>query len=269
VTLVGADGSRSVLACSDEPYQLGPSSIWGVGLWSVESRAIGELPGQTIDTVRAEARTVTVHVVITGTEAEQDDAVGELGRILSPTDDCRIIYARPDGITRELTALYVGGGDAIVIRHNRQRAVRLPLVFRAHFPFWRSATGPSVLANETFVGQGLPNPVTITGQGDVPSWPVITVTGPAQNIQGMNMVTGQTWRITEVIAAGQTLRIDTDPREVGVWVDDIADAGILDPTSELWPIMPGLNYVTMSARGDGVGGIGTFSIRWQVLFDSC
>jgi hypothetical protein len=33
--------------------------------------------------------------------------------------------------------------------------------------------------------------------------------------------------------------------------------------------MPGLNYVTMSARGDGVGGIGTFSIRWQVLFDSC
>jgi hypothetical protein len=269
VTLVGADGTRHTLACADEPYRLGAAAVWGVGPTAHDSRPVGDLPGERLERVRALPRTIAVPVVIIGGEAAVDDALGGLGQIIGSGADCRIIYSRPDGTTRELTARYLSGGDAVPIRHHKMPAVRVPLTFRAYQPFWRSTLGPIVVEDQTFVGEGLANAVTVDNGGDVDTWPTITITGPAENIQGVNLVTGQVWRVREVITAGQTLRIETDPRAVGVWLDDIASIGVMDPLSEMWPLRPRSNHLVLSARGDGVGGIGTFRLQWRELFDTC
>jgi hypothetical protein len=282
VTLI-ANGVRHILACSTEPYALGmDAQLWGGAPYSVTTRRVAQIPGERVETVQAGARTIIVPVLIEGTtELEVDQRLGTLLAELSPVTDVRLVYTRPDGTERELTARYTGGGDAVSATSASgylQRHVRVPLVFTAHFPFWRSTSAaPTTAGPTTFQdgrGAGINNAVW-TNTGDVDVWPEFTVTGYVENVEVANLTTGQVWRVMEIIDTGDTLTIETDPARPGVYLNgalawNIAGRQVLDPISELWPLVPGENVILF--RGNTATGaelIGNLTARWHPLFESC
>ena len=277
VTLVGVDGTRHILACSAEPYQLKPSAqLWGTAPYAINSRQVGQIPGERVESVRALARTVVVPVQVEGTtELEIDARLGALGAMLSPVDDIRLIYRRPDGTERELTARYAGGGDAVQAAAESgylQRHVTVPLIFKAHWPYWRPLTGSVDVSGPTTFSDGRAagsNLVTVTNAGDVDAWPELTVTGYAESIEGVNLTTGQGFRVRRVLTATDVLRIDTDQRTFGVYVNDAAEFGAMDPASEYWPLVPGPNVLWWRGNtATGAESIGGFTIRWREQFET-
>jgi hypothetical protein len=276
VTLVGADGSRHVLACSAEPYQLKlDGQLWGNASYAFESRRVANLPGERLEDVHVMPRTFTVPIEVVGTtELDVDQRLAALGSILSPSADCGIIYRRADGSTRQITARCIAGADtlqAIARSGPTQRQVAASLVFRAYFPYWTSLDfdDPSYSASfNDALGAGF-NSFDLTCSSDVETWPEVTITGPVQNIHGANLVTGQVWRIVEVLNPGQVVRIESDPRRPGVWLNDVYRFDMLDTASALWPLVPRLNRLMFRGTSVGVSPIGSFGLRWRNLHESC
>lgn len=279
VTLIGADGTRHVLACSSEPYQLGVNAqLWGTAPYSVTARQLGAIPGERVERVRALARDVLIPIQVEGTtELEIDRRLGALGAMLSPTAELRVLYRRPDGTTRELTGRAVSGMERIQATDRSghlQRHVRVPLVVRAHYPYWRdTATSISVAGPTTFADGmlGGSNVVDVTNTGDVDTWPELTITGLANGADLLNMTTGQVLRISERIESAQTCRIDTDPRTRSVVIND-AWSWPIDALSEFWPLVPGPNRLLFRTWSDypaTTPAIGTFTIRWRANYETC
>jgi hypothetical protein len=276
VTLIGADGTRHVLACSAEPYQLGVASqLWGAAPYAVTSRQLGVIPGERVEQVRALPRNIVVPIQVEGaTELEIDQRLAALGAILSPSSELRILYRRADGTERELTGRCVGGADAVQATDRSgylQRHVRIPLVVRAHYPYWRAVASSTVVTGPTTFLDGdfsLSNVVTITNAGDVPTWPYIILTGGADGCELSNLATGQVLRISEQIPLGSTMRIDTDPRSRSVLLDD-AWSWPIDPLSEFWPLSPGPNLIVVRSWAIGSDALGTFTFRHRPDYETC
>lgn len=277
VTLIGSDGTRHVLACSAEPYQLSTDAqLWGTAPYRFVTRQVAQIAGEQVEGVQALPRTIVVPVIVSGaSELEVDRNLGALGAMLSPVDDVRLVYTRPDGTERELAARYVGGGDAVAAGSEAgdlQRYVRVPLMFRAYWPYWRATSaalasiGPTTFLDGRNQGS---NQATATNAGDVECWPEITITGYSEAIEGASLTAGKAWRVRRILTATDRLRIDTDPRTFGVFVNDVADYTALDPLSEFWPLYPGDNYLLF--RGNTLTGtetIGTFTVRWRPQYET-
>ena len=279
VTLIGANGDRLVLACSTEPHQLGlGGQMWGTAPYAIRSRRVATIPGERVDSVQALPRTFALPLQVEGdSELEIDQALGRLGAILSPSDQVRVIYRRPDGTEREILAYYAGGADALSATAEagyHQRAVSVPLVLRAHWPYWRAAGtplltyGPELFDDGRSAGSNL---VTITNGGDVATWPEIIITGYAEGIDVANLTTGEVWRIREILEEGDVLRIDTDPTTFGVYLNGTNFYGASDPISEWWQqgLVPGVNVLLLRGNtATGTEAIGTFTLRWRENFET-
>ena len=277
VELVGADGSRHTLACDPiADYQLGTKpGLHGLTGYTIESRRIANIPGERPGIVHAEPRTFPVPIVVKGTEAEIDTALGALARILSPLRDTRIIYTRPDGTKREISARCLNA-DIVDLAHFKSPGAKVPLVFRAFDPFWRATVENENSTSGTLVDYSAAsdsNALEITNNGDVEAWPEITIVGPAQNIEAVSLETGKVWRIIRIIEAGETVRIETDPRRsASVWLnDDLNWAEVMSPTvAEFWPLVPGMNRIVLRASSvPPSAAMGDFDIRFVERFDSC
>lgn len=271
------NGTRLTLACSAEPYQLGlAATVWGSAPYAVASSRRGALlPGETVDTIHAEPRTFALPVVIEATtEAEMDQRIGALGSILSPTaGPCQVVYTRPDGTSRAITAYALDGISNVPATAEAgylQRSVEMRLVMRAHFPYWRAVdvvegSSVGVFADATL---GNSNPIELVNDGNVDTWPEVIVAGPCEAIEGFNLSTGQAWRIREQLGAGDRVRIVGDPRSRGVWLNDDTRQDVLQPTmAQPWPLLPGLNRVYL--RAINPTGLGSWAMRWPLLFETC
>lgn len=277
VTLIGAYGTRHVLACSDGEYQLSMNAqLHGTAPYALGTRRVGLIPGERLDTVQALARTLVVPLRVEGTsELAIDQAMGALGEILSPQHDVRFLYRRPDGVERMLTTRYSGGGDAVPAFDEAgylQHWCTVPLVFKALWPYWRqvdasTAThGPETFDDGRAAGSNL---VTVTNAGDVEAWPEITVTGYAEGIEAMSLTTGQVWRCRRILTATDELRIDTDPRAFGVYINGAADYTAMDSLSEFWPLEPGTNVLLFRGNtATGTETIGAFEVRWRPQWET-
>ena len=273
VIYIGADGSRHILACSDEGYQLATNpAIWGVAPVSFGSRAVANIAGEKLETVRRLPRIIPLPFWIrAATELEADQLAGDLGRILHPHRDGRLIFERPDGSDREITVRCIDGASAITVEHGEFHWVKVPAVFKAWDPDWRSTT-----EDRGFDTDGFPDGKTsgilgvdIDNQGDLPAWPEWKITGPGENYELINLTTGQMFRIVEVLGVGDVVRIRTDPRDRGVWLNDVLNWRILEGTHELWPLVPGLNYIDYRAFSDASLQLGDFEATWVERFDTC
>lgn len=278
VTLIGVDGTRHVLACSDEPYQLKPGGqLWGTAPYAINSRQVGQIPGERVESVRALAKTFVVPVQVEGTTEQEVDAyLAAFGAMLSPSaGDVRVVYQRPDGTQREISARYAGGGDAVAATDEAgylQRHVTVPLIFKAHWPYWRPLSGSVDVSGPTTFSDGRAagsNLVTVTNAGDVEAWPEVTVTGYSESIEGVNLTTGQGFRVRRVLTVADVLRIDTDKRTFGVYINDVADYSAMDPASEYWPLVPGENVLWFRGNtATGAESIGGFTVRWRELYET-
>jgi hypothetical protein len=281
ITLIGADGTRRILACSTDPYQLGvDAQLWGTAPYAHATRAVAGIPGERIDSVQALPRTFALPVEVSATtELGIDQQLAALGELLDPAHDVRIRVRRSDGTEREISARCTSGRTAIAALARNgvdTRNVRVPLVFTAHFPFWRETTASPLQSGPTTFQDGLGggiNTATVTNPG-VTCWPDFTATGYAENLEVMNLTTGQVWRVLEILQVGATLQVVTDPRSAGVYLNgvlawNVAGVEVLDPLSELWPLLPGPNEIQFRANTPtGAEAIGQLTIRWHPIYET-
>lgn len=284
VTLRGG-GTSLVVACSAEPYQLGVGAqLWGTAPYAYTSRRVANIPGERVDNIQALPRTFALPLIVEGaTELEIDQRLGALGTILAPDSELQVIFERPDGTTRAISAFCIGGREAVSATSEAghlQRVVPVPLVMRAYWPYWRSVAdqvdtvGPATFNDGRGAGS---NQVTVTNGGDVACYPEITVTGYAENVEAVNLTTGKVWRVLEILEVGDVLRIDTDPRTPGVWLNDvlaynIGGRHVVDPISEVtgWHLVPGANHLLFRGNtSTGAEAIGGFTLRWREQFETC
>ena len=270
--IVGVNNTAYDFVGCPTPFALTPgTNLRGRTSYRIESRAVGvDIPGETVTNVRTEPRSLAVPIVIHGsTETDLDNAIGQLGGFLAATEGiCRIIWTRASGAAREIAAYYQSGAETIrTVNLADHRHVEAQLVFRAMYPYWR---GYGVNDNNaganffdfTFGGTFV---VTFNNPGDVETWPEWTFTAPLENIEISNLVTGRYFRITEILTGAQTVRIDTDPRNRGVYLDDVYRPDILDPSNaDLFPFVPGDN--TVQLRAISPGDAGGWVVRWPSLF---
>ncbi len=268
------DFTRQTFINCPTPYSLTPgSTVRALGRNRITSRAVGaNIPGETVTLIRARPRDIAVPIVIHGAnETELETAIDGLDGFLNSIEGpSRLIWTRADTTEREITAHYLSGAETLRITDiDNHRHVEGQLLYRAHFPYWRDFTGQHQGATGTFLdsaGAGITH-TTLTNTGTVRTWPQIIIGGPCENIELANVATGQVLRITEILAAGQTVRIQTDPRFRAVYLDDVWQPSVLDPSrADMWPLLPGDNPLVLSARSPGDAG--TWSISWQRLFES-
>jgi Phage tail protein len=179
-------------------------------------------------------------------------------RVLDPAKgEGTLTVVEGDWAGRQLTCVYEAGLEELEER--KADVDGGTLVFRAAYPYWRDAVessrevGPG--ETETTWFPFLPLVLgasdafasfTLNNDGDTPAWPVVTVTGPGQEVTASNLTTGDTWHVTGAIEAGQELVVDARPGFKEVSVDGSNAFHRLTPESTLWPLIPGPNRVEVS-----------------------
>ena len=157
---------------------------------------------------------------------------------------------------RRLRCVYEAGLDELA--ESSRSPLQATLIWRAAYPYWEDAVESSEsVAQDATLHNWFPflplvlgasdsfESFQVTNEGDVISWPVMTVTGPATDMEVVNVTTGQLWHVTGAVAAGATLTVDTRPGYKTVDVDGVNAFGRLTPQSSLWGLAPGVNEVTV------------------------
>lgn len=287
VTLIGGRyGERKTIVCEPAArFQMRANAqLWGGPPSTVLGRRIGSLPGEVHDGVRIEPRIFAVPLLVQATsEQDVDDALQELAGILDPTCEspCRIVYQRPDGSAREIFAWYESGGARANVRYGESRYVRVPLVFKAQRPYWRSTTD-----SESNIGGTIPDAwfasslhLQLTNPGDVDTWPrwqfAAINGGTMRNIEVFSLDAGRSFRLPNTFAINDVVHIDTDPRAQAVELNaDPAYQNIMDPISQFFPLRPGVNDLIVRARGDFQNGAATgilpeYQVFWRAVYQTC
>ena len=225
----------------------------------------GQAGARFVGALHAE-RIVALPVVVPGPLDGRPD-YREWGRILDPQKgQGTLTVVQGDYPGRQLICIYEAGLDELEESHR----TRYPgaLLFRAAYPYWVDSVGSTVEVGEEgdpvnwfpFAGSFPAFPLmlgasntfedfTVTNTGDVEAWPLVTVLGPATEIEVTNLSTGVMWHVTGTVGSGSTLSVDTRPGQKLVRIDGVNSYSRLTDTSYLWPLVPGENRVTMAAAG--------------------
>lgn len=272
--IIGSDLTRHDISLDGcpTPYSLTPgSTIRSTTTYNIQSKPVGaNVAGEIVTNIRAEPRTIICPIVIHGdTETELETAIGNLEGFLSTIEGiCRLVWRRADGTQREIGAHYVTGADTITIENlGAHRHAQARLTFRAVYPYWQAfgAGGDAFGGNFLDASFAGITHTTWTNEGDVRSWPDFTIAGPCERIELGNVTTGQLFRIIEVLQIGQEARIETDPRNRGVYLDDVWRPDIIDPiAADMWPLLPGDNHIVL--RAISPSDTGSWIVRWGNLY---
>jgi hypothetical protein len=233
--------------------------------------------GTVVRGVRALPRTYLLPLIVKGAEGDYAGFRALQQRLLaafSPlSGDGRLRIQQPDGTSRVLTCRYESGAEGDQIREPggrlwyRKWAIKL----RAHDPWWYAAaaqtvtftaeapTGffpilPAVLTRGQLSGE-----TTLTLEGDVRTWGLWTVHGPARGVTVLRSATlGREFRVDfsgdHALDTGQAATIDMRPGRVGIrgpagqpWWSARASA------PSMWWLQPGVNDVEISVAGGEAG----------------
>lgn len=203
------------------------------------------------------------------TQAELRTSVRALVSSMNPKrGDGTLRITSPLGDQREVVCRVVTGleGAERIGDTTGDAAQMLPLVFRAHDPYWQDAADtmsgpwtvgsspgsffpmfPVRLASSEVFAQ-----VTVVNSGDEDAWPVWTITGPGLNPKLVNLTTGKTLNLASyTIAAGEVVTIDTRPTGASRKTVTSSTAGNLysKVTGALWPFVRGSNSVSIEMGG--------------------
>jgi phage-related protein len=225
-------------------------------------------PGEVFREVEHGSREFgVVFDVIASGEANTRTAIRDMIKKLNPKRGAgRIRVTSPVGDQREVVCRYSGGGELEekVGDDSGPDWQRFPITFLAHDPYWYdvspieqtftiTAQAPNffpilpihLAASELAVDSSVDN------TGDVQAWPVWTITGPGSGIKLTNQTTGRyTWFPSLVLAAGQTLVVDTRPGAKSTIVDGTINVySSLSTDSSLWYFQTGVNGIRLEMSG--------------------
>ncbi len=227
--------------------------------------APGKAGSRYIGALHAE-RAVAVPVVVPGPLDGRPD-YREWGRILDPMKgQGTLTVVEGEWAGRQILCVYEAGLDDLA-ESNRSHYPGT-LIFRAAYPYWVDSVESSVQVGEEgdpvlwfrFAGSFPAFPLlvgasntfenfTVTNTGDVEAWPVVTVLGPATDVEVINVTTGVRWKVMGEIPEFSTLIVDTRPGQKLVRIDGENSYSSLTDTSYLWPLIGGNNQIQMSAVG--------------------
>lgn len=260
---VDADGD--VLELSDLPgvRALGDSGLEMPPTAMVEDLVPGQ-PGAQLRDVRIGVRDAVLPFYLNDT-TDLRGLLRSLAQRMNPQrGDGRLRHTAVDGTSRDLICRYSGGLEGSRVSGqagpNWRRGA---LMFRAHDPFWYD-TDPATTTYttgtaSTFLGTFLPihlasdtvlGEQTVTNDGDVETWPVWTIAGPATAITLTNVTTGAVIDLPITLTVGQSVTVDTRPFRKTVRRDDGTNLyGQLAAGSALWSLPEGASTVNVEVSG--------------------
>lgn len=139
IKLVGVNGTEIDL-CTKPFYATPGPALWGAPPPAVTATEAVGLPGSRFRQARWLARPIRLPVrLLADKPVEVERAINRLARMVDPTvGDCILKVTRPDGVTRRISARYVGGLEgALIEEFDISRSNEFDLNFTAHDPFWR------------------------------------------------------------------------------------------------------------------------------------
>lgn len=262
------DSTGTVLDLSDLPgvRALGDSGLEMPPMTFQEDVVPGQAGAQLRDVRIAARDAVLPFYMEQNGDAALRDLLRSLARRLNPQrGDGKLRHIATDGTTRDLTCRYTGGleGDRVVGSAGatfRKGA----LLFRAHDPFWYDASPitstfrtaaarnflgdpflPIKLTSDTVLGEQ-----TVDNTGDVETWPVWTINGPATSIVLTNVTTGQRISLPITLSATQSVIVDTRPFKKTVRRNDGTNLyGSLTNDSALWSLGEGATTIRTEVAG--------------------
>ncbi|MCC6238103.1 MAG: phage tail family protein [Dehalococcoidia bacterium] len=238
--------------------------LLGAGTAPVEHRGV-ETPlrdGKLYITSRLKERRLIARLVLEGDTAEGWYALRrELMAALTPRSGEGMLMYAPSRAVYEIDALLYSGlgiDDA-----EWRRGERPAVAFDCLDPAWRNAAQAAVLQAIPLSGWSLAWSIpwsftasarsfVLTNDGDVPTYPVFTVTagsGGASGIGFANTTTGKRYQTASsfLLAAGEVLTVDMDAR-TATKQDGTNQISQRTTTSEMWPLEVGDNAVTVSTE---------------------
>ena len=133
---------------------------------------------------------------------------------------------------RRLRCVYEAGLDEWAETNRRVNAGTL--LFRAAWPYWEDSSEFTVDVDQDdvlhtwfpflpliFGASDAFSLFTVDNTGDVDAWPVITVTGPAEDVTVTNLTTGASWTVGGALLPGSVLVVDHRPGQKTVRVDGV------------------------------------------------
>jgi hypothetical protein len=245
----------------------------------------GDQPAAILRGVRGAPRVQTLPLVVHSRRFTTFRAVHQrLVRALNPlTGDGRLTYLQPDGTERWLTCRYNDGAQGGEIQDPSGFWYRLwPVQFRAVDPWWSSAAPDPLVWGSGSSGGFFPIlPVTLTSsnvlgsttavvQGDVRTWGVWTITGPANGATILRNVTLD--RQVELnlsgtyeLEPGDTAIVDMRPGQQRiVGPDGSSWWGARVGVPQMWHLDPGTTAIELSVAG-ATGATGVqfeYTPRW-------
>lgn len=173
-----------------------------------------------------------------------------------------LTVTQPDGAARTIAAYYTAGleGDESLDAAGARWCTTV-LTFGCPSPYWlgpevttewkTGTTGtffpvlPLTVGDSNVLGS-----VTVDNDGDDNAYPVWTVTGPATSVTLTNTTTGDVLLLTRTITGTDTVVIDTRERRQTAVLNDVTNLwGNLSTASTMWPLVTGINDLTLSVAG--------------------
>lgn len=245
---------------------------------------VPDQPGSVPRSFRHGPREFTVRINL---NAATEPALRTLQRSMMYTADPTrgegiIRVTSPLGDVREIGCRYITGFET-----EEEPGVSGPtmqqsdVTFRAFDPYWRDqsdvsqtftiGTPPSffpffplrLTSSEIAVDD------TVTNDGDVPAWPVWTITGPGNIISLQNLTTGRSMVLqTASLGIGESITVDTRPSKLyptGKTIlkqDGTSLFSDQSSTSALWALAVGANAIRL-AMSSAVVGQSALNLSWR------
>lgn len=243
---------------------------------SLQSVRVPQAQGGRFRGARHDERLLTLPVVVPSAGSGRAE-LRRWARALDPVKgEGTITVVQGDNAGRQLVCAYEAGLEEWS-EEGYPGLGLTTLAFRAADPYWQDAAESSLNANinsKAFTwfpflplvlgASDVFAAVTITNDGDVQAWPVITTLGPGTDLTLTNQTTGLAWHLTGSIASGSTLVVDHRPGHKAARLDGNNVFGRLDDASALWPLEPGPNRIAIGfASGTAASNVGfAWRNRW-------
>lgn len=115
----------------------------------------------------------------------------------------------------------------------------------------------------TFESSGSTGQVTIYNNGNIESYPILTITGLMTNPLIRNATTGETFQLTYTSTVNDTIVIDMAARTVTLNENTNLLGNVVDG-SDWWTLTPGANMVALSTSS--TADTGTLGLSWRDAF---